>query len=306
MKKILCVVAVVATLIICDACSQEQHEKAIDEKIEKQEAAFKDLRAEIAALNAQFGLEPNPASRGRGFRRFWKIFGSDLLGGIFGCRINPLIGFFCGVSASITAATATEPETEDQLVWRPIRTTASYVSSNTTDATLGFLDSLGYYHNQVICDLYEQYGENLFTFDELTKESVIMQAIQPYVNENVSSYATIAVTEKYNIHQLLLNMDEDNLDETFEAAMALAPSISNELSVVKNYCATLQYFESDAELLQYSVAHDNLVRASDIDADAQALILAGSAIGGNSAILWDKVPFEDGLEAGDVIGEEQP
>ena len=301
MKKLFYVAAVIAMSLLCYACSQDQEPVQSNGQSEEQQLAFDNLYADIALLNAQFGVDNASISRGGGRRRFWSIFGADLLGGILGCRVNLFFGFYWGVFSSITAVVATEPEIEDQYRYRPARTTASYVSANTENATLGLLDSLGYYHNQVICDLYDQYGDALFTLDELTRETVVLEAIQPYIGENTSSYANIAVTEKYNLNQLVLNMNSENLDETFQAAIAMAPTISNELNIVKNYCETLQYFESDQDLILYSIAHDNLVRASDIDADAQELILAGTAIGGNSAIMWEKEPIVPGLEIGDEL-----
>ncbi|MBR5850237.1 MAG: hypothetical protein IKZ12_04165 [Alistipes sp.] len=286
MKKTFFVIVVFAVLLGCYACSEEQG-NCQENSLHEQQAAYDNLYAEITLLNEQFGVGETAVARSGVRRRFWKIFGADLLGGVLGCRLHPIAGFFLGVNASIIAAADTRVESDGLMLWTPSRA-ASYVSSTTTDSTLGMLDSLGYYHNQVICDLYDQHGEQLFSYDEAIREDLIMQAIRGYVNDSFFAHPPLAVTVKQDVTQLVNAMEADNIDAIFAAAIALTPDIENELRVVKNYCETLQYFESDEALIQYSIAHDNLIRASDLDADAQALILAGSSIGGNSAGMWDK------------------
>lgn len=291
MKKVLIWLSVLAFAIVAYACSQEE-DVEVQNKTEQE--AFEDLRLQIAMLNAQFGVEDfeTRANNNGRWKRRWRIFGADLLGGFLGYIKGRFLGsLFTGVRYSLIAAKKYKVENTENQMYIPVRSMNSFANvsiDGAEDAKMNRLDSIGYYHNQVICDLYDEYGMELFDFDEQTCLPLIEAEAQKYAHSDEIISAEV-ISEGEQMFSLLDEMDDDDIAATFVTLKEYYPGYSEEFDIVQNYCETLTTFETDAELIEYARAHHNLLLASTISEYSKSLIGAGTGIGAGSIVIWNPI-----------------
>lgn len=307
MKRIFLLMAVAIALIAGFACSQEETEVKISKT---EQAAFDELRMQIAALNASYGVDEasradktNKKKKGR----VLAVVSSDLTGACdaFDLTWGPLFWLkmlIKGVQASVdTASELYEESLEDQEAtsYVPVK---AYDNPNTIwpeglphNPTL--LDSVGYAHNEIIVDLYRRFGDDLYTFDEQTRLSHIRQQTAIYTGDNRALTVPGLRTDFNNI---LKTMRDDNIEESYSAFIRIRPHITNELLVLKEFSYALSQFESDEEILEYTQAHNGLIMISDIMEGSKQFIKAATQIGCYSTLMWKPV---NSLTDGDEIVE---
>ncbi len=278
-------------VILGFACTQEKN--YIEPAKTEEQKAFEELQIKIEALNAEFGVSDlgtraNYSKR----KRIWRIFGADLIGGLLGYIKGNFLGALrWGGGSSIAAAKKYNNEPSGDTIYVPERALNGFAvgdMANETDATMSRLDSIGYYHNQIICDLYDEYGLTLFDMNESTYEQLIDQRAQVYAHGS-NSNSTGVVIDEAAVNDLLANMEDDNIAETFETLNEILPEYVQEFQIVQEYCETIITFDSDEELIQYAQAHNNLLQASTISEYAKSLIGAGTGTGTGSIIIWNPI-----------------
>lgn len=309
MKKICIYVAIAIALVAGYACTQEEKEVKITKT---EQAAFDDLCVQIAALNASYGVDD--ASRAdktnkKKKRRFWKIFGADLAGTLDGVDITWgkytwIKMLICGVKASvdegnaINKAAAADPELT---AYRPVKSVMDNPNTFEIEALPNeptLLDSLGYYHNEIICYLYAQHGDDLMTYDEAALDEKIRRQVAIYTGD-MNALTVEGLRPDYK--EVLSAISEDNLEQTFTALRTIRPHIANELTVVQEYCSALTQFETDEEIVAYTKAYNGLVAISNIMEGSKQFIKGATLIGGHSAIMW--MPVEESTEGDGTVTE---
>ncbi len=295
MKKICMLVAVAIALVAGFACTQEEKQVKLV-KTEKQ-MAFEELQLRIDALNAEFGVGDGNS---RGFwstlKKIWKVVKADAVGAVVGdavaSKVNLDAGWgivvaVCnGVESSIKAADEVAQTTEGEKKYVPERTLNNFEDLFEEGVVPTQLDSVGFYHNHIICDLYDTYGDDLYTMDEAMREGLVVQYARKYLDFSESITKLPELEELNTLNQIVLDMDEENMDASFEAIGQLLPNCVEELQVVENYCRTLITFESDEELILYTKAHNNIVLDSELSEYSKELVKIGTNVGIYSSGLW--------------------
>ena len=307
MKKICMLVAVAIALVAGFACTQEETEVKISKT---EQAAFDELRMQIAALNASYGVDEasradNTNKKKKG--RFLAIVNADLTGAgdAFDINLGPFFWIKMlvkGVQASVNTASELYGESlENQEVtsYVPVK---AYDNPNTIwpeglphNPTL--LDSVGYAHNEIIVNLYRRFGDDLYTFDEQTRLSHIRQQTAIYTGDNRALTAPGLRTDFNNV---LKALTDENIEESYSALIQIRPHMTNELLVLKEFCYALSQFESDEEILEYTQAHNGLIMISDIMEGSKEFIKAATLIGSHSTLMWKPV---NSLTDDDVVVE---
>lgn len=295
MKKICMLVAVAIALVAGFACTQEEKQVKLV-KTEKQ-MAFEELQLRIDALNAEFGVgDVNSRGFWSTLKKIWKVVKADAVGAVVGdavaSKVNLDAGWgivvaVCnGVESSIKAADEVAQTTEGEKKYVPERTLNNFEDLFEEGVVPTQSDSVGFYHNHIICDLYDTYGDDLYTMDEAMREELVVQYARKYLDFSESITKLPELEELNTLNQIVLDMDEENMDASFEAIGQLLPNCVEELQVVENYCRTLITFESDEELILYTKAHNNIVLDSELSEYSKELVKIGTNVGIYSSGLW--------------------
>lgn len=299
MKKICMLVAVAIALVAGFACTQDEKQVKLV-KTEKQ-MAFEELQLRIDALNAEFGVgDVNSRGFWSTLKKIWKVVKADALatvtaeaikeeaiGGLLWGEAGAIvIAVVNGVDASADEASAQFQQSKGEQKYVPERTLNNFEDLFEEGVVPTQLDSVGFYHNHIICDLYDTYGDDLYTMDEAMREGLVVQYARKYLDFSESITKLPELEELNTLNQIVLDMDEENMDASFEAIGQLLPNCVEELQVVENYCRTLITFESDEELILYTKAHNNIVLDSELSEYSKELVKIGTNVGIYSSGLW--------------------
>lgn len=296
--------ATAVALVAGVACSQDEDLAVVEREEKQQEAlaeqiqeeAFAELRENIAALNAKFGIDVSRAnSNGNEIGKKVKdVVVADIAGAMGGANAPGKLKTFVkmllhGVRASIDKALEIEKSAAsnpDMVVYRPVKSVnhnlnTFYPEGFPENPTL--LDSIGFAHNEIICDLYAFYGDRLVTLDETNLDLAVRRQVATYAND---SGALTAPQLDDEFRFVLQNLNNVNIEQSFARMAELRPQLANELVIVKEYSLALAQLGSDAEVIAYTQQHNGLLSVSNIVDTSKKFIQGVTLVGGNSALMW--------------------
>lgn len=209
-------------------------------------------------------------------------------------------GFFLAGGTGVGAVAVTAGSAVSTLVWSVVKeekkaavnTKASLddktsPSINDTEIALSCVEGPGLVHNKVICDLYEDKGENLFN---LEKDELL-----PLVAEKVSIESDCTVEEA----SLLVSNQFDLVDQTVEAYLSSetidefidkiklsAPDKVVLLEVVDIILDGFDSIDAVEDNGAYCSSVQKIISESGISSGAKEMLISTVSVANASARLW--------------------
>jgi hypothetical protein len=252
---------------------------------EEKEIAVETLKGDLSQLNLQmFGNEPQ--TRGNWWR-YLLTAAADA-----GVTIASCGNWGWGISASILVWTVTKRESNANTNSTQSQSllSADISMSYLVDESWSFdiSDEAGYYHNKVINNLYQEYGESLFDLPAVELVRLVNAEVA------LESKGLFVVPES-ELNQMVadLQMLTDmyvnaiDLDAYINSLKTYNPSKSEELDVLKVSLEGFQYLNPEADNGQYISRVMNIIDNSSVDATFKGEIKAGISVANASTRLWN-------------------
>jgi hypothetical protein len=272
MKKLVSTAILFSIILVFSACSNEETDAP--QAIVKTETftneanftqQFADLNSQLQTLNQQYPVFQEGELRGKSFKEIMVIVLADVEGFVKGYASsgNWLIAVFNGAIASIKAAEgsfAISSAAPPSLV--PL----------SPNLTIG--DSIGYFHNNIIADLFVEYPDIQTQSDDLLLQKI---------TEKAKKYGFNATKEEY---RLLGELQSANPKNSFKLFKQLYPKESESIDIIESYANNIAKFSSEKEVLKYTTEFRDIVINSKIPKSSVNLIKGGITVGMNSNALW--------------------
>ena len=307
-KKVIDLTILLFCVVVFVTCSKEESisniqnietEAALDESIYSQE--FADLNAQLQVFNQEF-MDGQPASL-RGWRETLVVVSADILGagtgavagGKFGGAVGTLAGgpggtvmggaiggvvggVICGAAASVVAASKTPNCTVTESVFSLFNEDICLLPLY---PELSVVDSIGYFHNKIIEDLFRQYpniGQESqdFIFQQVVNK---MKAYGFKISDNVISALK---EESKAINQIIISSPND----LFGQFRVRYPETIESINVIERYVNNLSKLSTNEQVLNYTTGFGEIVTSSSIPASSVSLIQGSITVGMNSNVLW--------------------
>lgn len=301
MKKIIFViigiVSVVMFSLFINSCVQE---KALERKHEKTEAvAYAQVQEQIALLNAQYSVNFMPETRGKKkggfFRRLFQVLKSDLCGaatcaglGGWGAALGAVSFSMCEILKSDDSICFPDDDSEDneEFIVTPGDDTILKEEFLYTTA-----DSVGYFHNKIIFEIYEENEEGFYsmdvdTFMPLVKSKVTKYMSDGFVPNRLLDKITNDVKQKLNLY---INLTENVQMDPIDALEEMELEEEQNIVIVRGFCEAAESLLDDREaLINYTTEFQNIVASSNLSNSSKEFIEVAVSVGGNSGILWGR------------------
>lgn len=261
------------SFILVGSCNKQEQ---LSEEIEIQEQAFNQLESDLLAYSADFGIPEGTKAGGLFWRRFAMTVGADLGGAAVGSVLGFLGALFGAIFSSAYSVIGYSAEASPSSVVNNLYHEEYNLSS---------ADSVGYLHNKIIYDIYNENPDKFahYTADELYE--VTYRHVEKYytidgridkndIIEDSKTVVTIAETSS-------------DSEEMFTELKKIAPGKDSELEIVQIYFDNISAIQDDAELLkEYSEGFTDIVKAADITDASKDVIVSTVGVAGNSTVLW--------------------
>lgn len=279
MKKIIIALSsALFLLVFIFACTNTEKESVEKPQDQAQTEAFNSLNNSIDELNLSYPASTDTRARGRFWRFLKKLVVGDGLGGLIGCR-GGLIGFITGgVIGSLLISVI--PDEQMKPDPKSVRTLTEEVS--VYDAA----DTLGLRHNEIICDIFDEYGNTLATMSERELATVVIEKVSQYydMTSDAPSIDDVLLMGQKTL-PIALAIDED-AEEGFKLLEQELVGHENEVQVVKKYYNKLTELAGQEEIIDYSNQFNQIVDESSIPEESKVAIGGVVSIATNSSILW--------------------
>lgn len=247
--------------------------------------AFDELNAQLLQLNDVYPAEIQ--SRGPIWRWFKRIVLGDFLGAILGTAILPgsvISGVVGAIYGSICAAQFTY-STEVGAPSEPIEVT---VNPNINTSSLQSAINSGYLHNLVIYEIYEDYGNNIYTMNDNTLRTKIAEYVGRYVliTNNVENVFLTNITHKMFLNYVNENYDILSTEMVFNDLSNLYPNISNELETLSIFGNHYAELTSVSTRNSYTNSFISTVNSSSISTISKNIIISSVSTANRSSQLW--------------------
>ena len=239
--------------------------------------AFDELNAQLLQLN-----DVGPI-----WRWFKRIVLGDFLGAILGTAILPgsvISGVVGAIYGSICAAQFTY-STEVGAPSEPIEVT---VNPNINTSSLQSAINSGYLHNLVIYEIYEDYGNNIYTMNDNTLRTKIAEYVGRYVliTNNVENVFLTNITHKMFLNYVNENYDILSTEMVFNDLSNLYPNISNELETLSIFGNHYAELTSVSTRNSYTNSFISTVNSSSISTISKNIIISSVSTANRSSQLW--------------------
>lgn len=243
------------------SCVQE---KTIDHDLKKTEAeAYTELHEQIALLNAQYSVNFKPDTRGRFglfLRRLWKVLRADLTGAVHGYDKGNTGMIITGICHSIDeimkrddsiGCIDDDSEGHDDLI-------VLYPDNDWVLTTDDFLytaaDSIGYFHNKIILDIYNENQDGFYEMNEDQYIAKVINKVCEYTNSMIPFRLRDQMIQDIKSGLALFRNLADNQHlDAVEALQAIHPSRTEEINIIKTYCESIELMLDDkAALINYT------------------------------------------------------
>lgn len=264
---------VVVSLVFVWSCNKQ--EQSYEETV-IQEQAFNQLESDLLAYSTDFGIPEGTKAGGLFWRRFAMTVGADL----GGAAVGSVLGFLGAIFGAIFSSAYS-------VIGYSAEAAPSSVVNNLyhDEYNLSSADSVGYLHNKIIYDIYNEDPDKFenYTADELYE--VTYRHVEKYYTIGNS----IDKNEIIDNSKAVVSIAESSVDsdEMFAELKKIAPGKDSELEIVQLYFDNISIIQDDTDLLkEYSEGFTDIVKAADISDGAKDVIVSTIGVAGNSAMLW--------------------
>lgn len=317
MKKIFIILAVLSVSIAFHSCSNDDDVMTTRTVQEENtgadiDPAYASLLDELDSLNARMVFNDdkvytNNETRtllGKWIRKLFHIAKADVVGALFGTKVNPGVGTAIGAVTGSVIAAFTYDDSKYVFVAEPQTANRTKFNVNeramptVTGAWSGYLqptrlDSMGYYHNAVIVEM-NKVG---FPNENFTNTYKMVEDV------------TVAATEKLNyaspqlsIREMeLINRNMMMLQNVFEATLAADfdetvynekmaetfPEYTKYFSVVNRFLTGLTALETVTEQNAYIKSFAARIQNSALTVEDKQVLGAALSVGVGSYALWN-------------------
>lgn len=276
-KSIYMFIIVVVITVVAYACTHDNEKADIPVIDVTTQVAFNDLSNTLDELNAKFPDAPTTRKGGR----FWRIFGADFFGGLFGWLLHPVVGVIQGVSASCAAAM--DYNTYDQQV--------AYMPQEEYVYAVAGLNDIGVLHNQIILEIFDENGETFYDMSESEMNEIVLSKVEKYCGELPNDILLQLPEVALQVEETTRLLDFDSFDASFDKVIELLPEYKNEVLVTKTYCKKLAVLPNETTKLEYNEQFNQIIVESSIPNSSKELIRSTISVAVNSNLMWDEAPI---------------
>lgn len=295
MKKVI-VFLVIALVMLCVSCSSGDSMSlptTSATEITVKTDSLASLQANIAGLKGQMGLQ-SPETRGWLSRLFRRIL-ADAVGGLWGNFFGGAAGAVVGAasfSACCVAVESSNVNSGGAHDWVKINdkklsedSDDDLLSLEDEDANASVMDSIGYYHNQVLRKV----------ADKEVEISEYPKALLAEVRKNYPNLGEVSSNDSVKIVSVsadfLKNEQEyeggEDIDVYAEYLESRYSSKKGEIMVVKEFLDGLPSAESSNVSKEYVQQVLDLIDASSLSIDLKQSLRNGVLVGEASNRLWN-------------------
>jgi hypothetical protein len=282
MKKIIDLFVLLSVVLLV-ACSN--NEVYPDETV----SVKTDYSKEFADLNAQLEVfnQENGGPSLRGWGRWWKIIAADAMGAAVGAGVS---GGNAGVAVGLGAYASYQMWNNTggyQVSYDDGNDAEIAVIINSSDARV---DSVGYYHNVILSNLFDEYGDELFTKSRNTIINLICEELSE-LNTSVTAETISLIKNNSQLNKISAIIDKTkntDIDDIglLDKSITYYPELASELNVVKSYFNTIKSIASNEKIESYSNGFAQIVSNSQIPTASVKSINSSLSVAVNSNLLW--------------------
>ena len=289
MKKIIYCIVLLTCVIGISACSKTESSQNVDSIscFDKNNSGFEALRSDIIHLNDISIPSETKVPRWLG----WLGVGiSDAVGGAVGAAYGGVWGGIAlGVISSIEAYFCFVEEMQMN-----VSSVNSINSIGNAEESFNFytLESGtynngvigGYYHNVIIRELLDDYGNDLFLMSEEQLKAAVVSKTAVVCGPNLG---TIDLTD-FAVGDLVYNREEDVTPEMYiNRIQLLNPTVALELSIIDPILTGVNGIENEEDRVDYIQDVVELIDDSSIPIESKRTIISGATIALESSLLWN-------------------
>lgn len=273
-----CISFFLFVLIAISSCNKDKTEEKAPHSPEIM-TAFENLKIDLNDFNAEFFKDhPQVQTRGKGW---WKyVVGADLTGAAaFGFHpASWVLGAFMSI---LTVSAINEP---DSVIADVTEEIDDYMPDDEPD--WDYVDNAGYYHNRVILDFFEEYGDAAISVPtEEMIEFVKNKAIEYGVDESdLDVFTTEYVTGQAEI--IIEAIVDECIEDAFEELDDIYPDIEPELGIIEMYVVGLSLVNSVEQQAIYTETFTNKVKEAKLPKKSELIIRRAISVGNGSNRLW--------------------
>ncbi len=282
MKKNVNYLLAAITLILV-SCS-----KSGDSRTQKsQEAEYTALKEQIITLNHNLPPKETTVTRAK----WWKyaLVAAADAGGFFlaGGTGAPAITAGCTVSNLVWGFFKKETE-EDTSQAETRALTQVKPSLLDSEVALSYVDGAGLIHNKVIIDLYEDYGESLFEYDDNTIITLVAQRVSLETNCTLAE-ASLELAERATVINKAVTAytSASTINEFIDNLELAAPERTALLEIVNVILEGFDSIDAVEDNGNYCAAVQRLITESDLEVNDKEILNSTASVANASARLWN-------------------
>lgn len=313
-KNLFLGLALPLSFFFISCATQEEEVTSIETNVN---ASYADVITQIKAIQipqkdlAVYEEEQNfVQNRGVRWRRFWRWLGivmSDAVGGLkfqvnkgsLNTSVDLANAIATSIStykifksseistpqqfAKITSTGLPTPILNDSTYWKSPTGFDVYPGSS-SDAEA---HSSGYYHNRIITDLYNKYGNDILNLSVNVLDSLITQKVAVYNVEHDMNY-TVEGCDTASVNFVCSTcLNSESLEECIQTFTEQCPDMTSELQVIKAIFERLEEIDIDTEDGDFASEATYIIGNANIPDDVKVRLETILSIANASIRLWN-------------------
>lgn len=307
MKRLFVILAAItATVVICaTACSKATENENADivcvtnsstpvATLLDESEAFEELKQELEQLADVY---PSEIMMRNSNRPFWQ--------GLKKLAVADAVGACCGIVQTWTAPGAylgavyssllefvrimtDDNEEQKYIPEEPV------IDPNINISTItGNADYMGYIHNLVLYNIYDELGQNLYVLpDEYIKVKIVEECAAFGVTANqTNSYFMLDETLSDDYRAIMNRFDTLEPQQFIGSLSDQYPEKENEISLFGTFCLQYDSYTNQNTKDNYTLSFINIVRGSSINTVSKNCIISAVSVANASDKMW--VPVND-------------
>ena len=274
-----------ATLtIILASCSKsgENREKPL------QEAEFSALKEQLLTLNSALPQNETVVTRAK----WWKyvLVAAADAGGFFlaggsgatavtaGCSVSTLVWNFFKDNKKAEAKTKAETNLIDGII----------PSLTPSEIALSYVEGAGLTHNKVILDLYEDYGESMFEYDDNTMIALVEEKVALETNCSIKDASLgLAARRNYVDKTVSAYISAATIDEFIDNLELAAPKRAALLEIVNIILDGFDSIDAIEDNGSYNSSVQKIISESGLEDGDKEMLCSTASVANASARLWN-------------------
>ena len=295
MKRFL-IISIFSFLLV--SCSNDKINENIAAVEDETELAFSELTDDIDFYNSELGVIGDPETKGRFWNFLKKLFCCDATGAAIGAGLGSsagpggilLGGLIGGLVGSVTCSGFIFDDTQTLQVGEPAQTiTCVNVGAtiyNSIEA-VDLYDSVGFYHNRIISDIYESSGTEFLSYTEEQIYDLVVHKVKEFFTKQSIKKTMPNLTKYLDYNSTILSYIEHS-DEVglLNYLKELYPSRTGEFMVIFRYLDSISSL-AVSDIPSYHEGFKNILNASNVSVDSKNYISMVTSVAANSAVLWN-------------------